>query len=221
MLTLAYRKDYTGEFVIVNTNVRLGIKEQRREWLDNPITNQNVSRRAAVIGSAADQKRFDFRRLARHRGGLHGCLRLQTYGTADIWRHMPLDFYCNTQRPVLTQISATDYAEKSIVYTSPRFCLMFPGQFYMIPYQPLIDDLAAAIYLAAFDGQTEIFMLGYSQHMTAARHQWQQDIADVIRTYHTHQFTFVGVASNQADCWLDLDNVQTMDYRSWISYCDI
>lgn len=221
MIEARYRQDYDGEFVVVNTNIHLGIKQQRREWVPNPIINQNVSRRAAVIGSAADQKRFDFRRLARHRGGLHGRLRLQTYGTADIWRHMPLNFYCNTQRPVLTQISTTDYPEKSIVYTSSRFCLMFPGKFYMVPYQPMLDDLAAAIYLAAFDGQQEIFLLGYAQDMHGTRTTWAQDMASVLAAYSSHEFRFVGVASNLDPSWLSLPNVTTMEYRKFISYCDI
>ena len=35
-----YRQDYDGEFVIVETRWSAGKKEQKREWVPNPIENQ-------------------------------------------------------------------------------------------------------------------------------------------------------------------------------------
>ena len=67
-----YREDYQGEFVIVETRITNGRREQKREWIDNPIQNHHISKRAAVIGSRADRDRFDHTILPRHRGGLMG-----------------------------------------------------------------------------------------------------------------------------------------------------
>ena len=45
-----YRTEYDGEFVIVSNIVKEGKKLQEREWIENPIKNQHISGRAAVIG---------------------------------------------------------------------------------------------------------------------------------------------------------------------------
>jgi hypothetical protein len=216
-----YRRDYSGEFVVINTDIRRGIKHQQREWIANPITNQHVSGRAAVIGSTADRVQFDYTRLQRHRGGLQGSKRLQTYATGSIWQDMRLDFYCTTDRAIMTKVHAADYGTTTTVYGNSRLCMMFPGSFFMIPFQPDINDLAAAVYLAAFDGHQEIFLLGYNQDTPGNTRRWQQDVADVMSAYASHQFVLVGAVSNQPDIWRGLDNVECWDYRRFVTYCDI
>jgi hypothetical protein len=216
-----YRRDYSGEYVVINTDIRRGIKHQRREWIPNPIINQHISGRAAVIGSAVDRDDFDYTRLQRHRGGLQGSKKLQTYSTGSIWRDMRLDFYCGTDRQEITQLAATHYQDSTTCYTTARFCLMWPGSFFMVPFQPSICDLASAIYLAAFDGHEEIFLLGYNADTPAGTRRWQQDIHDVIAAYSTHRFVFVGVASNMPDLWRNLENVETWNYRKFVTQCDV
>lgn len=221
MILAQYRRDYTGEFVILNTDIRRGIKQQSREWMANPIVNQHVSGRAAVIGSSMDREKFDYTRLRRHRGGLQGKLRLQTYGTGSVWTDMPLDFYCSTDRQILTKIQTMDYCAGTVCYSTARFCMIFPEKFYMIPFQPRISDVAAAIYLAAFDGHREIFMLGYNKDTPNLARNWQQDVVSVMSAYHNHQFVFVGVVSNMPDAWRDQPNAEFWDYRRFITHCDI
>jgi hypothetical protein len=79
-----YRTDYLGEFVILETRWSGGKKSETREWINNPITNHHLSGRAACIGSTLDQIHFDYTRLQRHRGGLLGSKKLQTYGTGAL-----------------------------------------------------------------------------------------------------------------------------------------
>lgn len=221
MIQASYRRDYNGEFVITNTDIRLGIKAQQREWIPNPIQNQHVSGRAAIIGSNIDKNQFDYTRLARHRGGLQGSKRLQTYGSGSTWQDMRLDFYCTTDRSIVTKLHTKSYSENSIVYTSARLCLIFPNEFFLVPFQPNMDDLACAVYLAAFDGHKEIFLLGYSQDTPAGHRAWQQHVLDVILAYHTHQFVVVGAASNVPGAWREAENVECWDYRKFITYCDV
>jgi len=216
-----YRRDYAGEFVITNTDIRRGIKQQQREWIANPIQNQHVSGRAAVIGSSVDQGMFDYTRLERHRGGLQGKKRLQTYASGDIWQHMRLDFYCTTDRVQASRLKAADYQVPSAVHSSARLCLIYPNQFYLIPFQPTINDIAAAIYLAAFDGHQEIYLLGYNKDTPGNTRRWQQDVLDVILAYRTHQFVIVGAASNVPDAWREAENTECWNYRKFISYCDV
>jgi hypothetical protein len=216
-----YRRDYAGEFVVTNTDIRRGIKQQQREWIANPIQNQHISGRAAVIGSAVDREQFDYTRLARHRGGLQGKKRLQTYASGDIWRHMRLDFYCTTDRVQATRLQEAAYHEACAVHSSARLCLIYPNQFYIIPFQPVLNDIAAAIYLASFDGHNEIYLLGYNNDTPGNTRRWQQDVTDVMSAYRTHQFVIVGAASNVPDAWRDLENVECWNYRKFVSYCDI
>jgi hypothetical protein len=91
-----YRKDYPGEFVISETKWAGGKKQETRVWIENPVVNQHLSGRAAVIGSSESKDRFDYTLLQDHRGGLLGSLVLQTYGTAAIANEMRLDFTVDT-----------------------------------------------------------------------------------------------------------------------------
>lgn len=221
MIARYYRKDYTGEFVILNTDIRRGIKQQRREWMANPIKDQRTPGRAAVIGSSLDRAKFDYSRLQRHRGGLQGSLRLHTYGSGSIWSDMPLDHYCSTDRQMLAKVQSTGYCVGTVCYSSSRFCMIFPEKFYLIPFQPRISDVAAAIYLAAFDGHREIFMLGYNRDTPAFARDWQQDVVSVMSAYLDHQFVFVGVESNMPDAWRQQPNADFWNYRRFITHCDI
>jgi len=72
MISERYRKDYTGEFIILNTAWSGGKKRTQREWMPNPVENHHISGRAACIGSAVDKPEFDFTILQNHKGGLLG-----------------------------------------------------------------------------------------------------------------------------------------------------
>lgn len=221
MLIKRHRSEYLGEFVLTETRFSQGTKNQNREWIPNPIQNQHISGRAAVIGSDADRARFDYTRLRKHRGGLLGTKRLQTYGSGDIWQNMILDFWISTQRQQVAAAASASYCDKTTAYSSTRSCFDNPGKFFVVPFQPVINDLAAAVYLAAFDGHQEIFLLGYNNDTPASDTNWAHDVTRVIQTYHTAQFWLVGTAGNMPDQWRNCTNVDVMDYRRFVSYCDV
>lgn len=221
MIQQRYRQDYTGEFVILNTDIRRGIKAQKREWIANPIINQHISKRAAVIGSSMDRDRFDYAKLQNHRGGLQGRNRLQTYGSGLIWNDMRLDFYCSTDRQLLTKLQQSGYNDTTTCYSTSRFCMIFPNKFFLIPFQPVLNDLAAAIYLAAFDNHKEIFLLGYNQDTPGNTYQWKNHITEVMSVYDSCQFYLIGAASNMPEDWKNLPNVECRDYRWFVYNCDI
>ena len=99
-----YRTDYAGEFVITETRWTGGRKTQTREWVPNPIENHHISGRAVCIGSDFDAYRFNHVRLQRHRGGLLGSKKLQTYGVGDIAVAMRLDFAVETRAAQLATL---------------------------------------------------------------------------------------------------------------------
>lgn len=222
MIQSRYRQDYDGEFILLSTIYRNGIKEQNREWVPNPIVNQHVSGRAAVIGSNVDLKQFDYARLERHRGGLLGKKRFQTYGTNGTWDRMRFDFYVTKNREQAAKIKDHQYDEKAIVYTTTRLCIEHPGAFYIVPHNPDLCELAVAPYLAAFDGHDEIFLLGYNQEIGwDISSSWTNDVDQVIKTYQTATFYLIGVESNMPVQWRHNRNVRCMNYREFVTYCDV
>jgi hypothetical protein len=216
-----YRVDYPGEFVITHTRWAGGKKDETREWIANPIENHHISGRAACIGHTAEKQYFDYTRLQQHRGGLLGSKKLQTYGTGDIAQEMRLDFAIETRRDQLAQLVESGYTKNNIVYTDARNCIANPGEFYLIPQKPKLLDLVMLMYLSAFDGHQEIFMLGYHKETDAGNPGWIEQVCEVMRAYSGAQFTFAGEPTNMPDSWLDLPNVRALNYRDFIGYCDI
>jgi hypothetical protein len=221
MIQARYRTDYAGEFVIVETKWSGGKKTETREFIANPIENHHISGRAACIGTATDQWRFDYTRLARHRGGLLGSKKLQTYGTGAIAKTMRLDFTVETEDAVLNDLLACEYQVTNIVYTSSRNCILHPGEFYLIPHKPKMVDLAQIIRLAAFDGHTEVFLLGYHDEVASGHKEWLQQINGIFDTYVGTKFYIVGEPTRTPEIWLEHGNTQAMCYQDWIGYCDV
>jgi hypothetical protein len=216
-----YRADYAGEFVILETRWDSSKKEETREWIPNPIENQHLSGRAACIGSNIDQEYFDYTRLQRHRGGLLGSKKLQTYGTGLIAQQMRLDFAVETNTNNLAKILENNYQQDNIVYTTAQNCISSPGEFYLIPYKPRLIDMTTAVYLAAFDGHQEVFLLGYTDESPGDSLNWESQLADVFKAYPGVKFYLVGESTRMPDIWVDCFNTQTMTYPEFISYCDV
>jgi hypothetical protein len=215
-----YRTDYAGEFVISESKWAGGKKEETREWIPNPIENHHISGRAACIGSDIDKFQYDYTRLQRHRGGLLGSKKLQTYGIGPVTQEMRLDFAVETNENNLTDILTKGYQKDNIVYTTPRSCVNHPGEFYLIPYNPRLIDIATILYLAAFDGHQEVFLLGYLDITPVESLNWQSQITRVFSAYTGVKFYLVGESTRMPDEWVDCLNTQTMTYSEFISYCD-
>jgi hypothetical protein len=216
-----YRTDYAGEFVILDTRWDAGKRVETREWIPNPIENHHLSGRAAVIGSDLDKWQFDYTRLQRHRGGLLGSKKLQTYGPGAVTQEMRLDFAVETNETALNTILESSYQQDNIVYTTPRGCIKNPGEFYLIPYRPRLIDIATTLYLAAFDGHQEIFMLGYLDILNVEAMNWPAQITQVMLSYPGVKFYLVGESTRMFDEWVDCHNTQPMTYPEFISYCDV
>ena len=221
MIQARYRRDYDGEFVIVETRLVDGHNQQTREWIPNAIANHHTSGRAAVIGSRTLSHRFQYQRLQRHRGGLLGKKRLQTYGTGDLWRDMKFDFFVSADRAEIADIAQQGYDQRCTVFTTGRICIENPGRFYLVPYMPQIDALALPVYLSAFDGHAEVFMLGYCLETPNGSRSWIADIDSVISAYTGTQFVLVGVESNMPESWRSHSNVRCMAIPEFVSYCDV
>jgi len=221
MIQARFRSDYSGEFVILESKWSGGTKHQKREWVANPIENHHISGRAAVIGSKIDIEYFDYKKLENHRGGLLGSKRLQTYGSGDLWTDMKFDFIAITDQTQLVEVKEQKYSEDNIVYTTARNCIRNPENFYLVPYNPSISQISLPIYLAAFDGHTDIFLLGYNNETPYIDLSWKEQINSIIKSYSQTNFILVGIESNMPTFWRENQNVKCMTYREFISYCDV
>ena len=221
MIQERYRADYEGEFVITESKWSGGKKTQNREWVANPIDNQHISGRAACIGSITDRATFDYARLQRHKGGLLSSKKLQTYGTGTVAKDMRLNFAVEIDKTIINELVESGYVNDNIVYASTRNCLMHPGEFYLIPYNTLMSIEALVLWMAAFDGHKEIYALGYSNDTVGTNSAWQDHINGVLMAYPATRFIFIGEESYMSKSWRMNANVSCLDYRSFISHCDI
>ena len=221
MIREQYRSDYEGEFVITESKWSAGKKTQNREWVENPVNNQHISGRAACIASDVDKERFDYTRLQRHKGGLLGSKKLQTYGTGSITKEMRLDFAVEINKPILQDILARAYSTDNIVYTTTRNCLVNPGEFYLIPYNTLMAMEALILWLAAFDGHKEIFMIGYNNETLGLTSEWMSHVNTVISVFPSVKFTLVGEETIMPVQWRKNANVNCVDHRTFVTYCDV
>ena len=216
-----YRQDYPGEFVITESKWSGGKKQENREWIANPIVNQHISGRAACIGSLFDLDQFNPKHLETHRGGLLGSKKLQTYGTAVVAKHMRLDFAVELDYTNIESLLATDYAKQNVIYTTPRNCLRNPGEFYLIPQNPHFCTEVLPIYLAAFDGHSEIYMLGYNKDTPAGKLNWIDEVTLLIKAYSGILFVMVGNQHNMPDDWMSCTNTKNLTYREFVTHCDV
>jgi hypothetical protein len=221
MITAQYRSDYTGEFLITQSTWSAGKKRQKREWVPNPIENHHISGRAVCIGSDIGRPHFDHTVLERHRGGLLGSKKLQTYGLGATAQEMRLDFTIETDDEILQSLIDSHYYKDNIIYTSPRNCLKWPGVFYLTPYNPVLIKHALLPYLAAFDGHKEVFLLGYNTQTDTGSTSWTAHVAQVFSAYSTTKFINVGFKQHTPEMWLEFPNVELMTYREFITYCDV
>jgi hypothetical protein len=223
MIQPRYRTNYEGEFVVLGTVFRDRKKIQQREYIANPIVNQHISGRAAIIGAGASARTDVIRLLPRHRGGLLGQKRLQTYGADGVWRVMRLDFCVENNTNELQDMIAEKYTENTVVYTRVKNCLAIPGEFFIIPYGVRLDPIAQAAYLAAFDGHQEIFLLGVDGMNTAQSPDPQRisDLNQVFQAYSNTQFRLITDGAKPHEAWLNNYNVETWNYQKFVSHCDV
>lgn len=218
-----YRENYDGEYVIVDTVWKNSRKLQSKEFLPNPISNQHISGRAAVIGTNESGRNDIVVMLASHKGGLLGQHKLQTYGCEGVWRHMPLDFCVENDANAIKEMVNSGYVQNTVVYSRIRNCLEFPGSCYHIPYGVRLRPCAQAAYLAAFDGHREVFLLsvdGINPH-TVVDTQSVIDLAKVFKTYSNTQFRLVTDDAMPDDNLREFVNVEVWNHRQFVTYCDV
>lgn len=165
-LSKKYRKDYTGEDIIVERKHENHVWHEITETVPNKITNNQISDRAVIIGNGTSRLNFNLQYL-KTPSGLLGAKTLQSYGCNALYRDFTPDFLIATgNNGIINEISKSSYVNDNVVYTNSLHLLEHPNKFYLIPYDPYADAGTTAAYIAAFDGHQRIYLLGFDGYDT-------------------------------------------------------
>ena len=238
-----YRDTYAGENVVTSLTLSGNAWEPETEHVPNRVFNTHTTSQAACIGNGESRLGFDLNLIGRHRGGILGADRLQSYGCNALYRDFPPDFLVATGNSV-KEIAESGYCVSHIVYTNGQNIIEYPDQFYLIPQNPSYNAGAIAAYLACFDGHTKVFLLGYdfnhgvepsnnvykgsAGYVNADVLQdntkfWAMTLTHVIRTYPEVDFVRVMPTKNYwiPDEFVSLPNFRQIDYRDFVLEADI
>ena len=218
-----FRATYTGEDVATFLEFRDGQQQEPvKEWVPNSVFNNYITSQAVVIGGGETARKFPLNKLKDHRGGLLGSNKLQTYGCNDMFKNIVTDFHVAVGPDNVKELVAAGYHKKSVVYTNSKQLLKYPGKMYLVPQDPPFNAGTLAIYLAAFDGHTKIFMLGCETE-DKERPFWVQSAGIVFNTYPDTEFVYITQESGGAfpEEWSAMSNVRHISVQQFILEADI
>lgn len=238
-----YRKDYTGEEILLNTVYRNSVWEYEYETVPNRVTNIQISNAACIIGNGESRK--DFRldwHLKNHRSA-GGRRNLQTYGCNALYRDFEPTFLVATGEQIIKELVDSHYPLNHIVYANSKSLLQHPGYFYLIPQDLYYNAGALATYLACFDGHKTVFLLGFDNGAGAninnniyagtncyqpADYNWDDTyfikvMELIMKTYDDVQFYRVmpNKEWRQPSEWLALPNYQQINFTEWSYMADL
>lgn len=238
-----YRANYAGENIVSQLTLAGGEWNPETEYVPNAVTNVHSTSQAVAIGNGNSRLNFDLSHIARHRGGLLGVDRLQSYGCNALYRDFTPDFLIVTGDDMAEEVANSGYINSNIVYTTADITLQYPGKFYMVPQNIQLDAGALAAYMACFDGHSKVFLLGYDHYQdyepvnnvysdtnayppgTARDNGFSfvLNLEDVVRTYPDVEFVRVMPLDtwNMHDRFKSLLNFRQIDYRAFVLEADI
>jgi len=243
IITKKYRKDYTGEDIVVNRTY------SDRSWIDttesipNAVTNNQLSNKAIVIGNGLSREKFDLRWLGGY-SGLLGADTLQSYGCNGLYRDFTPDFLVALgNNGIVAEIAESGFTTDNIVYTNAPNLLANPTKFYLIPNDPYTDAGTTALYLAAFDGHKKIYMIGFegqdtpgfNSNMYAGTNgydsknslvydtKWVEDKKILFNTYNDVDFVRVTERGRETvpESWKYCTNFRQISFLEFVTEADI
>lgn len=220
-----YRENYTGESVVSKLTMQGGEWDIQREWVPNAITNIYTTTQALVIGNGPTwqdpQAGFDLSHVARHKGGLFGTNRLQTYGTNGLFKKFSPDFLV-VDDDEAKEVAQSGYTNDHIVYAHGTKILEFPGKFYLIPQDPSWNAGSVATYMACFDGHKKIFLMGFDG-VQGNDAFYEQTMAQLFNLYSDVDFVRVAPTPGyyMPESWKYAVNLRQITFRDFVLEADI
>ena len=235
--------DYEGEFIIHDTRIINGKREEDREWIPRAVTNNDHRGYAVVIGNGQSREKFNLNLLKHHKGGLFASMRCQTYGCNALYRDFTPDFLIVHNPAMAKEVVESGYTENKIVYSSAQQLVKYPGKLYLIPQNINMNAGALATYMAAFDNHKNIYLIGFdnqpdpthNNNMYAGTEnygdinspdpdgKWLNFMSRLFGAYSDVKFTYVNGNPEYTfpEQWNWHKNVLKENYREFVSNLDI
>jgi hypothetical protein len=216
-----YRSEYTGEEVVTEMSHIDGQWNYTKEFITNSVINNRITSQAIVIGSGFTRSMVDLVHIKNHKGGLLASNKLQSYGCNNLYKEFEPDFLVAVGKEIIDEVADSGYTNNHIVYTGAQAILDHPGKFYLVPQDPSWNAGSIATYLAAFDGHTKIFLLGFDTSNADAF--WARSMSQVFSTYNETEFVLI-VPSLNADIpeeWKYLLNVRPVTVNEFVVEADL
>lgn len=219
-----HRSNYAGESIVTELVLSNNDWQPSTEYVPNRVFNTYTTSQALAIGNGPTQKEFDLSLIARHKGGLFGRDKLQSYGCNLLYKNFEPDFLVVTDADKVKTVARSGYTNDHIVYTNAQYLLEYPGKFYLTPQNPSYDAGALAAYLACFDGHKKVFLLGYDSYDDQSENTFYiKTLTMVMETYKDVEFVRVCPTLKYA-CSLSLQrlfNFRQVDFRGFVTEADI
>lgn len=241
-----YRPEYNGEEVVTDLYHDQNKWKATKEWIPNSVINNQISNQACIIGNGISRKDFNINAVINHGGGLLGRKKLQTYGCNALYRDFTPDFLVasGASDGIIAEIANSGYCNNHVVYAAAPHIQNHPGSFYLVPQDPPWNAGSVATYLAAFDGHTTIYLVGfdgqdtptfnYNVYAGTANYQnasgAQSDPAfldlamvEVFNTYPEIDFVRVmpSAMSSMPEDWRYVTNLRQISFRDFVMEADI
>jgi hypothetical protein len=238
-----YRSNYVSENVITELRYENGEWTPSVEAVPNQVFNTHTTSQAIAIGNGESRLQFDLAHIARHKGGLFGADRLQSYGCNALYRDFTPDFLVAVGDTIVEEIANSGFCDDHIVYAHGQHLSQYSEKFYLIPQNVSYDAGSLAVYLACFDGHKKVFLLGYDGYDMPgpvnnvykdtngypagteihSENFWNLSLLSVIQTYQDVDFVSVMPTPN----WYvpteiaKQTNFRQVDFRNFVLEADI
>ena len=238
-----YRKDYLGEDVITDRVRENNRWSNTEEFIPNQIVNLQVSNRALIIGNGPTRLDIDLSVIARHKAGIRGTSRLQTYGCNALYRDYTPDFLVATGDEIVNELADSGYCDDHVVYANAWAIASYTQKFYLIPQDPAWDAGSLATYLACFDGHKKIFLMGFdgndpngkdwnvyngtpgylSETSTITEEFWALGMSKIFSTYPDVEFVRVMPTQQYRipERWKFCTNFRQINFRQFVIEADL
>jgi hypothetical protein len=220
-----YRETYAGEEVVTNMTYQNAGWNYEKEFIPNQITNVTTTSQALVVGGGLSwqegQFAFDMSHIERHKGGLFGANRLQTYATNGAYKKFKPDFLV-VDDDAVEEVIHSGYTKDNIVYAHAKKIIDYPGKLYLIPQDPGWNAGSVATYMACFDGHSKVFLMGFDGVQSNDAF-YEVTMSQVFDTYSDVDFVRVSptVDYYMPESWKYKLNLRQITFRDFVIEADI
>jgi len=222
-----FRENYTGEDVTTKLTYSGGQWQVEKDFVENSVTNIRIASQAIVMAGGRywqdphPQHQFHADHIKNHKGGLLGANKLQVYATNSVYHKIIPDFLV-VDRDHAGQAVADGITSQCIVYAHAESITTYPNRFYLIPQDPPWNSGTIATYLAAFDGHTKIYMMGFDGRQEDDVF-YEQSMAFLIELYPEVEFVRVCPTEEfyMPESWKYYTNLRQISHRQFVLEADI